>query len=165
LKDTSQSCSVVAALVAGVSFATSGSVPGGNQNTGKPTFEGQPAFEVFSISSLIGLYFSATALIMFLALLTSRKQIEDFNRNLPMKLLIGLSSLFVAIVAMFISFIGGHYFVLVDKYTKSGILFYLYIAICLPITFYAVEHFPLYIDLLKVIWKKVPPPSIKGVKL
>ena len=82
-----------------------------------------------------------------------------------MKLLIGLSSLFVAIVAMFISFIGGHYFVLVDKYTKSGILFYLYIAICLPITFYAVEHFPLYIDLLKVIWKKVPPPSIKGVKL
>ncbi|RHN67053.1 putative ankyrin repeat-containing domain, PGG domain-containing protein [Medicago truncatula] len=165
LKDTSESCSVVAALVAGVSFATSGSVPGGNDQSGKPNFEGQPAFEVFSICSLIGLYFSVTALIMFLSILTSRKQVEDFNRNLPLKLLFGLSSLFVAIVAMFISFIAGHYFVLTDKYTKSGILFYLYIAICLPITFYGVVQFPLYLDLVKVTWRKVPPPSIKGVKL
>jgi len=82
-----------------------------------------------------------------------------------MKLLFGLSSLFVAIVSMFISFIAGHYFVLTDKYTKSGILFFLYISICLPVTFYAVVQFPLYIDLVKVIWKKVPPPSIKGVQL
>jgi amino acid permease len=141
------------------------SVPGGNDESGKPTFQGQPAFELFSISSLIGLYFSATALIMFLAILTSRKQVEDFNRDLPMKLLFGLSSLFVAIVSMFISFIAGHYFVLTDKYTKSGLFFYLYIAICLPIAYYGYVQLPLYIDLLKVIWKKVPPPSIKGVKL
>jgi len=46
LKRTSESCAVVAALVAGVSFATSGSVPGGNQQTGYPTFEGQLAFQV-----------------------------------------------------------------------------------------------------------------------
>ncbi|MCI31550.1 ankyrin repeat protein, partial [Trifolium medium] len=52
LRDTAESCSVVAALIAGLSFATSGSVPGGNdQDTGKPTLEGQPAFEGFAISS------------------------------------------------------------------------------------------------------------------
>ncbi|PNX73187.1 hypothetical protein L195_g029086, partial [Trifolium pratense] len=117
LKETAESCSVVAALIAGLSFATSGSVPGGNdQNTGKPTLEGQPAFEGFAISSLIGLYFSGTALIMFLSILTSRKQIEDFSINLPTKLLAGLTSLFVSIVAMFISFCAGHFFVLTDKY-------------------------------------------------
>ncbi|XP_058782322.1 uncharacterized protein LOC131656699 [Vicia villosa] len=165
LKDTAESCSVVAALIAGVSFATSGSVPGGNQQTGQPTLEGQPAFEGFAISSLIGLYFSVTALIMFLAILTSRKEVEDFCRNLPMKLLFGLCSLFVSIVAMFVSFCAGHFFVLTDKYTKGSILFYLYISICLPVTFYAAVQFPLFIDLVKVIWKKVPPPSVKGVLL
>ncbi|XP_058782292.1 uncharacterized protein LOC131656662 isoform X1 [Vicia villosa] len=165
LKDTSESCSVVAALIAGVSFATSGSVPGGNQATGKPALEGQPAFEGFAISSLIGLYFSVTALIMFLSILTSRKEVEDFRRNLPMKLLFGLSSLFVSIVAMFVSFCAGHFLVLTDKYTKGGILFYLYISICLPVAFYAAVQFPLFLDLVKVIWKKVPPPSVKGVHL
>ncbi|CAI8596563.1 unnamed protein product [Vicia faba] len=165
LKDTAESCSVVAALIAGVSFATSGSVPGGNKQSGEPNLEGHPAFEGFAISSLIGLYFSVTALIMFLSILTSRKEIEDFRRNLPMKLLFGLCSLFVSIVAMFVSFCAGHFFVLTDKYTKGGILFYLYISICLPVAFYAAVQFPLFVDLIKVIWKKVPPPSVKGVLL
>ncbi|CAK8565552.1 unnamed protein product [Lathyrus sativus] len=166
LKDTSESCSVVAALIAGVSFATSGSVPGGNKQTGEPNFEGYPAFEGFAISSLIGLYFSVTALIMFLSILTSRKEIEDFRQNLPMKLLFGLCSLFVSIVAMFVSFCAGHFFVLTDKYTKGdNILFYLYISICLPVAFYAAVQFPLFVDLVKVIWNKVPPPSVKGVLL
>ncbi|XP_045824786.1 uncharacterized protein LOC123917172 isoform X2 [Trifolium pratense] len=166
LKDTAESCSVVAALIAGVSFATSGNVPGGNDSdTGKPALEEQPVFEGFAVSSLIGLYFSVTALIMFLSILTSRKRVEDFSGDLPKKLLLGLSSLFVSIVAMLVSFCAGHFFVLTDKYCKNNILFYLYISICLPVTFYAVVQFPLYIDLLKVIWKKVPPSSFKGVHL
>lgn len=57
LKETSESCSVVAALIAGVSFATSSTVPGGTEN-GKPALEGQPAFDTFGIASLIGLYAS-----------------------------------------------------------------------------------------------------------
>ncbi|XP_058728263.1 uncharacterized protein LOC131600047 [Vicia villosa] len=165
LKDTSESCSVVAALIAGVSFATSGSVPGGNQQTGVPALKGNPAFEVFAISSLIGLYFSVTSLIMFLSILTSRKEVEEFRLNMPMKLLFGLSSLFVSIVAMLVSFCAGHFFVLEDKYTKGGLLFYLYISICFPVAFYAAMQFPLFVDLIKVVWKKVPPQSVKGVLL
>ncbi|KAK7305079.1 hypothetical protein VNO77_42978 [Canavalia gladiata] len=159
LKDTSNSCSVVAALIAGVSFATSSTVPGGTDK-GKPTFEGQSAFDIFAIASLIGLCFSVTALIMFLAILTSRKQAEDFRKNLPLKLLFGLSSLFVSIASMLISFCAAHFFVLKDKY--KHILFPVYIATCLPVTFYAVVQFPLYADLLKAIFKKVPQPSINS---
>ncbi|KAH7511408.1 hypothetical protein FEM48_ZijujUnG0016000 [Ziziphus jujuba var. spinosa] len=49
---TSESCSVVAALIAGVAFATSASIPGGTHSeSGKPTFENRPAFPIFSISS------------------------------------------------------------------------------------------------------------------
>ncbi|XP_068494856.1 uncharacterized protein [Phaseolus vulgaris] len=156
MKETSNSCSVVAALIAGVSFATSSTVPGGTNN-GKPELEGQPAFDVFAIASLIGLCFSVTALIMFLAILTSRKQFQDFKMSLPLKLLFGLSSLFVSISSMLLSFCAGHFFVLKDKY--KNILFPVYIATCLPITFYAVLQFPLYADLLRAIFKKVPQPS------
>ncbi|KAI9119024.1 hypothetical protein K1719_009699 [Acacia pycnantha] len=155
LKDTSESCSVVAALVAGVSFATSSQVPGGTDDeTGKPRLEGQPAFELFAVTGLIGLCFSVTALVMFLSILTSRKQPKDFRRNLPLKLLLGLSSLFVSIASMLISFCAAHFFVLEDKFKKG--VFPLYAATCLPVSFYAIAQFPLYMDLLKSIVRSVP---------
>uniref|UniRef100_A0A2N9GM84 PGG domain-containing protein n=1 Tax=Fagus sylvatica TaxID=28930 RepID=A0A2N9GM84_FAGSY len=61
LTSTSQSCSVVAALIATVAFASSTTVPGGiKQDSGTPTLENQPAFNVFAISSLVALCFSVT---------------------------------------------------------------------------------------------------------
>ncbi|CAI8586529.1 unnamed protein product [Vicia faba] len=160
LKDTSESCSVVAALVAGVSFATASAVPGGTTDKGRPILEGKPAFDVFAISSLIGLCFSVTGLIMFLSILTSRKQAKDFRRDLPSKLLIGLSSLFVSIASMFVSFCTGHFFLLSHNF--KSILFPIYAATCLPVTFYAVAQFPLYFDLLTAILTKVPMATDKG---
>ncbi|KAI9082872.1 hypothetical protein K1719_035202 [Acacia pycnantha] len=122
---TSESCSVVAALVAGVAFATSSTVPGGNDDkTGKPTLEGQPGFDLFAVSALIALCFSVTALILFLSILTSRKHPADFMKRLPVKLFIALSSLFVSIFSMFISFCAAHSFVLEEKSMKSVLLLY-----------------------------------------
>ncbi|KAL5164659.1 Serine/threonine-protein phosphatase 6 regulatory ankyrin repeat subunit A [Glycine soja] len=161
LKDTSESCSVVAALLAGVSFATSTTVPGGvNTDTGKPALEGQVPFESFAMCSLIGLCFSVTALIMFLSILTSRKEIRDFRTNLPLKLLMGLSSLFISIAALFATFCSAHFFVIDDKFKQVLIL--IYTVTCLPVTFYAVAQFPLYIDLMRAITTKVPLASDKG---
>ncbi|TKY47016.1 Ankyrin repeat-containing protein [Spatholobus suberectus] len=161
LKDTSESCSVVAALLAGVSFATSTTVPGGvNTDTGKPVLESKPAFEAFAMFSLTGLCFSVTALIMFLSILTSRKEIKDFRINLPLKVLLGLSSLFISITALFATFCSGHFFVIDDKFKQ--ILVLIYAVTCLPVTFYAVAQFPLYIDLMTAITTKVPRASDKG---
>ncbi|XP_028758442.1 uncharacterized protein LOC114717471 [Neltuma alba] len=161
LKDTSESCSVVAALVAGVSFATSSQVPGWtNGDTGRPTLERQPAFELFAITALIGLCFSVTALIMFLSILTSRKLPKDFKKNLPLKILLGLSSLFVSIASMLISFCAAHFFVLEDKFKMA--VFPLYAATCLPVSFYAIVQFPLYMDLLKSIITEVPQSLPSG---
>ncbi|XP_020962840.1 uncharacterized protein LOC107610163 isoform X2 [Arachis ipaensis] len=159
LKDTSESCSVVAALVAGVSFATASNVPGGYDN-GQAPLEGQPAFEVFAMASLVGLCFSVTGLIMFLSILTSRKVAKDFRRSLPLKLLAGLSSLFVSIITMFVSFCSGHFFLVNHKY--KSILFPLYAATSIPVAFYAFAQFPLYLDLLTAILTTIPTTSDVG---
>ncbi|CAI0448783.1 unnamed protein product [Linum tenue] len=157
LISTSESCSVVAALIATVAFATSSTVPGGVEPDGKPTLEGQPAFHIFAISSLVALCFSVTSLVMFLSILTSRFQEKDFGRDLPRKLLIGLSSLFVSIAAVLVSFCAGHFFVLRDELKYAA--YPVYALTCLPVSFFAVAQFPLYVDLVRATFQRVPRRS------
>ncbi|KAL5863954.1 hypothetical protein ACOSQ3_001468 [Xanthoceras sorbifolium] len=162
LTNTSESCSVVAALIATVAFATSSTVPGGvKAESGTPTLENQPAFNLFAISSLVALCFSVTALVMFLAILTSRYQEQDFGKDLPRRLLVGLTSLFVSIASMLVSFCAGHFFVLRDKLKYAA--FPVYALTCLPITFFAIAQFPLYFDLVWATSKKVPQRSYKSI--
>ncbi|KAM7501384.1 hypothetical protein LguiB_000288 [Lonicera macranthoides] len=164
LTKTSESCSVVAALIATVAFATSTTVPGGiDEKKGTPNLENEPAFDVFAISSLVALCVSVTALVMFLAILTSRYQERDFHNDLPRKLLTGLSSLFISIASMLVSFCAGHFFVLKDKLKYA--VYPVYAVTCLPITFFAVAQFPLYFDLIRATFKKVPQRSYKLVPL
>ncbi|XP_061967214.1 uncharacterized protein LOC133690947 isoform X2 [Populus nigra] len=155
LTNTSQSCSVVAALIATVAFATSANVPGGNaEQTGTPFFENHIAFKVFAVSSLVALCFSITSVIMFLAILTSRYEAKDFGEDLPTKVLLGLTSLFVSIAAILLCFCAGHFFVLSDELKFAA--FPLYGVTCLPVTFFAIAQFPLYIDLIKATLATVP---------
>ncbi|CAI9117742.1 OLC1v1019207C1 [Oldenlandia corymbosa var. corymbosa] len=143
------------ALIATVAFATSSTVPGGvNPESGNPIFEGQPAFLVFSIGSVVALCFSVTALVFFLAILTSRCKQKDFRSDLPQKLLFGLSSLFTSIAAILISFCAGHFFLLRDQLENAA--YPIYTATCLPITFYAFAQLPLYFDLVWSINREVP---------
>ncbi|CAN6561249.1 unnamed protein product [Malus baccata var. baccata] len=160
LTNTSESCSVVAALIATVAFATSTTVPGGiKEESGAPILENQPAFDIFAIASLVALCFSVTAMVMFLAILTSRYQEKDFGKDLPRKLLVGLTSLFVSIASMLVSFCAGHFFVLKDKLKYAA--FPVYAITCLPVTLFAMAQFPLYVDLIWATFKKVPQRSYK----
>nr|KJB22999.1 hypothetical protein B456_004G077300 [Gossypium raimondii] len=164
LTNTSESCSVVAALIATVAFATSTTVPGGvKSESGKPTLENHPAFDVFAISSLIALCFSVTAVVMFLSILTSRYQERDFGIDLPRKLLLGLTSLFVSIASVLVSFCAGHFFILKDKLKYAA--FPVYAVTCLPVTLFAIAQFPLYLDLAWALFKKVPQRSYEAIPL
>ncbi|KAK4591925.1 hypothetical protein RGQ29_016410 [Quercus rubra] len=163
LNKTSESCSVVAALIATVAFAASTTFPGGvRENNGTPILEKHAAFDIFAISSLVALCVSVTALFLFLAILTSRYQEKDFRSSLPKKLLFGLTSLFLSIAAMLVSFCAGHFFVLKDKLKDKALP--VYVVTCLPITFYAISQFPLYFDLIRA-FRKVPQPANKLVTL
>ncbi|KAI9119442.1 hypothetical protein K1719_010117 [Acacia pycnantha] len=164
LNKTSESCSVVAALIATVAFATSTTLPGGvDQNTGHPTLEREPAFNVFAISSLIALCSSITAVVMFLSILTSRYQEHDFRADLPMKLILGLTSLFMSIASMLVSFCAGHFFVLRDQLQYSALP--IYAVTCLPISLFALAQFPLYFDLVWATFKSVPQRSYKAIPI
>ncbi|QCE01449.1 death-associated protein kinase [Vigna unguiculata] len=154
LKETSESCSVVTALVAGASFATATTVPGGIDDNGMPHFEGNPSFDAFVFVSLFGLCFSVTGLIMFLTVLTSRKQPREYRKSLPLKLVFGLSSLFLSIIALLTSFCIGHSFLFNHKYRK--VILPIYVATCFPVTFFALDQVQLYVDLLAAIFSTVP---------
>ncbi|XP_055827125.1 uncharacterized protein LOC129895429 [Solanum dulcamara] len=159
LVTTANSFSVVAALIATVAFATSATIPGGADDKGHPHLANQPAFDVFSISSLVSLCFSVTALVFFLAILTSRCQHNDFEKDLPRKLLLGLTSLFASITAILVSFCAAHFFVLRDKFRNAA--FPVYGATCIPVVFFAFNQFPLYVDLIRSYIQKLPLRSYK----
>ncbi|KAL6322070.1 hypothetical protein AAG906_003474 [Vitis piasezkii] len=68
-------------------------VPGGlKEGSSSPNLGRHPAFIVFATSSLIALSFSATSVIAFLSILTSRYHQKDFQRTCQ-KLLLALTSL------------------------------------------------------------------------
>ncbi|XP_068635274.1 uncharacterized protein [Aristolochia californica] len=155
LINTSQSCSVVAALIATVAFAAAVTVPGGNKDDqGTPNLEGRPAFDMFAISSLMALCLSVTSLIMFLAILTSRHVAKDFEWSLPRKLILGLTSLFFSIAAILLSFCAAHYFLLRNHLKQ--LVIYVYAVPCLPVALFAFAQFPLFFDLIKAVLTRVP---------
>ncbi|CAI9771172.1 unnamed protein product [Fraxinus pennsylvanica] len=158
---TSESCSVIAALIATVAFATSATVPGGlKEDTGHPVLENKTAFDVFSVTSLVALTLSVTALVFFLSINTSRWQERDFKLTLPRKLLLGLSSLFASIVAMLISFCAGHTFILREKLRYAAVP--IYGVAFIPVAFFALVQLQLCYDLLWSTIIKVPLRSYKA---
>ncbi|KAK7840640.1 hypothetical protein CFP56_016388 [Quercus suber] len=154
LSKTSKSFSLVAAFVATIAFIASITVPGGVKGSGTPILESHQAFDIFAASSLVALGFLVTSLFLFLSILTSRYQQNNFCSDLPKKLLFGLTSLFVSLVSMLISFCGGHFFVLKDKLKNNALP--VYAITCLKVILFAIAQFLLYFDLLRAIYKKVP---------
>lgn len=161
LKDTAASYSLIASITATVTFAACTQVPGGNNdNTGKPILQGQPIFKTFNISTLIAFCFSITSLASFLTIFSSRKQPQDFKMGLPMKLLFGLSSFFVSIVCILISFCAAHSFEFESGFKNK--LTPLYTLILLPLIIYAIAQLPLYVLLIKASFTKFPLPKYVG---
>ncbi|OVA06831.1 Ankyrin repeat [Macleaya cordata] len=151
MKDTAQSCMVVATLIATVVFAAAFTVPGGNfsdsndQNKGIPIFLHRNSFMVFVISDALGLFFSTTSVLMFLSILTSRYAEEDFLRSLPKRLIIGLGTLFLSIAAMMIAFTAALSIVLSRRLKWAS--FPIAAIASLPVTLFALLQFPLLVEI------------------
>ncbi|CAA2967519.1 Hypothetical predicted protein [Olea europaea subsp. europaea] len=147
MKDTASSCMVVATLIATVAFAAVFTVPGGNNEIGTPVFLKNRWFTVFVISDAVAMFSSATSIMMFLSILTSRYTEDDFLFSLLAKLMVGLISLFASIVCVVLTFSAT--FFLVYNEEKHGPLPRVVAALAwLPITIYAVLNHRLGIALL-----------------
>ncbi|XP_076936743.1 uncharacterized protein LOC143604026, partial [Bidens hawaiensis] len=105
IKTVAESCSITAALITTIVFAAAITVPGGStQETGVPVFMNDIAFNIFAIADAISLFSSATALLVFVSILTSRFAEEDFLVRLPRRLIIGLCTLLLSTTAMMVAF-------------------------------------------------------------
>ncbi|KAG2665194.1 hypothetical protein I3843_16G115400 [Carya illinoinensis] len=155
LSSTSNSSSVVATLIASVTFATAATIPGGfNQNNGTPMYENQPVFYIFAISSLFALFFSVTSVVMFYALMSSPYEARDFSNDLPVKLLMSLMTLFLGIASMLISFCAAHFFLLKNE-QKTGALVS-YAVVVAMVIYLTIKNSSLFLNLLRITFSDVP---------
>ncbi|KAL9153951.1 hypothetical protein ABFS82_10G082100 [Erythranthe guttata] len=147
MKDTANSCTIAAALIATVVFAAAITVPGGNESTtGYPIFLKSGAFVLFAVSDAVSLFTSTTSLLMFLSILTSRYAEEDFLYALPKRLCIGLFTLFVSILFMTIAFSATLY--LVFGLNNRWVVMPVAALACLPISSFVLLQFPLLVDVI-----------------
>ncbi|KAG8367152.1 hypothetical protein BUALT_Bualt16G0042900 [Buddleja alternifolia] len=147
MKDTSNSCTIAAALIATVMFAAAFTVPGGIvTETGVPFFLDHLPFVLFAISDAVSLFTSITSLLMFLSILTSRYAEEDFLYVLPKRLSIGLLTLFISITFMLAAFSATLYLVFRGK--GAWVLIPVAALACLPVASFVLLQFPLLVDLI-----------------
>ncbi|XP_034915282.1 uncharacterized protein [Populus alba] len=146
IKETTQSCSTVAALVATVVFAAAYTVPGGSDKNGTPNFIDSPYFLVFTVSDVLSLASSLTSLVVFLSLLTSPFELQEFHISLPRKLLFGFTFLFFAVITTMLSF-GATILILIQSEKKLTTLL-LSIAAFLPVLVFAIMQFRLYVSFM-----------------
>ncbi|KAL5554851.1 hypothetical protein UlMin_037087 [Ulmus minor] len=147
MKDTAQSCTVPAALIVTIMFAAAFTVPGGLvQDTGRPLLLHDNFFRLFIISDAVSLFSSAISMIMFLGILSSPYREADFLWSLPTKLMIGLFTLFLSIVAMMICF-SAVLLILFDR--ESWVIFSTILSSTLPITLYLIIQFGLLFEIFK----------------
>ncbi|GJW73453.1 ankyrin repeat-containing domain, PGG domain protein, partial [Tanacetum coccineum] len=145
MKDTSSSCTVVAALVVTIAFAAAFTLPGGNRDNGKPLFLDEVSFMLFIVADAIALFSSTTSVLMFLGILTSRYAEADFLYALPKRMTIGLLSLFLSLASTMIAFSASLALVLKDK---AWVAAPLVIATSIPVCLFGLLQFPLLVELV-----------------
>ncbi|KAJ8774056.1 hypothetical protein K2173_009487 [Erythroxylum novogranatense] len=146
MKNTASSCTVVAALVVTVVFAAAFTVPGGNNNNGTPIFLNDLSFLVFTVANALALFTSTTSMLMFLGMLTSRYAREDFLMALPMRLSIGLITLFLSIAFMLAAFSAALNIILEHK--LRWVAAPITLLACIPVALFALLQFPLLVELV-----------------
>ncbi|KAJ6747359.1 PROTEIN ACCELERATED CELL DEATH 6-LIKE [Salix koriyanagi] len=147
MRDTADSCMLVATLIATVVFAAAFTVPGGTlQDKGTPVFLKEIAFKIFAISDAISLVTSASSLLTFLSIRTSRYAERDFLWTLPNRLIIGLTALFISIGAMMVAFMATFFLVFSSRLQKYSIP--IAAVASLPVLFFIWQHFRLFADMI-----------------
>jgi hypothetical protein len=122
VKDRSESCVLVATLIATITFAAAITVPGGNnQDNGMPILLQEFKFLVFVLSDASAFFCSLTSILVFIAYMNGRYTEEEFVIVLPQRLLVGLFFLCFAVVATMVAFVAALSLFLEDRYSASKI--------------------------------------------
>ncbi|XP_062096158.1 protein ACCELERATED CELL DEATH 6-like isoform X2 [Humulus lupulus] len=146
MKSTANSCMIVATLIATVVFAAAFTLPGGNNDKdGTPNEIQANKFLIFVLSDAFALLNSVIAISMFLSILVSRYTEHDFLKRLPLKLMTGLTSLFLSLITMILAFS----FSIMIAYEHHGLKWVpilISMLAIIPIALFALLKFPLLLD-------------------
>ncbi|OMO76888.1 hypothetical protein CCACVL1_15347 [Corchorus capsularis] len=145
VKNTSQSCSTVAILVATVVFSVAYTAPGGYiENVGKPILLEKPLYSFFTVMDVAGLASSLTSVVIFLSILTSSLEIDEFLRTLPRKLSLGFIFLFFSVSTTMLTFTSTIFLLIhLEKRWTASLT---YAAAFLPIGVFALFQSSLYYE-------------------
>ncbi|KAJ6317345.1 hypothetical protein OIU76_012977 [Salix suchowensis] len=147
MKRVATSCTVVGALIITIMFTVAFTVPGGNvQETGYPVFKNERSFTVFIVADAISLFSASTSVLMFLGILTSRYSENDFLKSLPTKLILGLSTLFLSIASMMVTFCAA---LIIMLNGRLEIVISVVLLASIPVTFFMLLQFPLLVEIFK----------------
>lgn len=147
--ETSESCSTVAVLVATVVFAAAYTVPGGSDEQGLPNFLHSPLFLLFTVMDVVALVSSLTSVVMFLSVLTSPNEQDDYLYSLPRKLTFGFTLLFISVISTMITFTASLLLIIRLKKRLTSVL--IYTAAFIPIAVFAILQCPLYVVFLGIM--------------
>ncbi|ONH95754.1 hypothetical protein PRUPE_7G089200 [Prunus persica] len=157
MKETAQSGSVVAALVATVAYAAVYTVPGGTNQNGLPNLRHSPFFKAFTISNTVSLVFSLTSLGTFLNITRSPFEYKNFYHSLPFKLNLGFLLLFCSLLVSMLTFAATIVLLIHHQKIWSISLIYVVVAI-LPFSMFGLNHnrfYDVFFKGLKDIKKKL----------
>ncbi|XP_059438839.1 uncharacterized protein LOC132171523 [Corylus avellana] len=146
IDQTTKACTIVAVLIATVAYTCAYTTPGGsNSKTGHPLLLKETPFRTFTTSDTLSLCFSLTSVVLFLSIMTSKMDQEDFRRSLPLRLVLGLTTLFLAVASMMVAF-AATLVLIVGKRLHSAAT-PVYTVACCPVALFLVLEFPLYLNI------------------
>ncbi|KAL2926548.1 Ankyrin repeat-containing protein ITN1 [Bienertia sinuspersici] len=151
MKKTAESCALVATLIATIVFSAAFQLPGGVNEKGSAILLKRASFVVFATSNAISLFTSTASVLMFLSILTSRYAESDFLISLPLKLMMGLTLLFVSIATMIVAFTAAFIITFHEGATWAPILITLIAFV--PIALFAMQQYPLLMDIYRSTYK------------
>ncbi|XP_068322014.1 ankyrin repeat-containing protein NPR4-like [Pyrus communis] len=105
VKETAQSCSTVAVLVATVVFAAACAIHGGfNDKSGRPVFQDNPLFLLFTCMDIVAIACSLSSVAFFLSVLSFPLEYPYFVKRIPHKVMIRFLLLFLSMVTTMLAF-------------------------------------------------------------
>ncbi|XP_028755260.1 ankyrin repeat-containing protein ITN1-like [Neltuma alba] len=161
IKQTAESCSTVAVLVATVVFAAAYTIPGGSE-AGTPVLLSSPIFIFFTVMDVVALAFSLASVVMFLSIITSPFELWNFHKSLPRKLNTGFTFLFLALTSTMLAF-SATILLTIKLLWKKWTSTLVYSAAFFPVTIFGLIEFPLYSKIPILIHKEQERDTTNGV--
>ena len=111
---------------------------------GRPILLEKPLYSFFTVMDVAGLASSLTSVVIFLSILTSSLEFEDFLHRLPRNLSLGFTFLFFSVTTTMLTFTAT--ILLLIHLQKTWTATLTYAAAFLPICVFALFQFPLYYE-------------------